>query len=109
MKGCWPCCRRNPERTDTARFITLYAVRHGEAFHNIREKEAKHKAEAKLRESDREGTSPQEVHAAQEAARQEALTDPCLRDAPLSDAGKQGALSARDTIASLVQGGLPQR
>ena len=67
MKGCWPCRRRNPERTDTARFITLYAVRHGEAFHNIREKEAKRKAEARLRESDREGTSPQEVHAAQEA------------------------------------------
>ena len=95
------CCSKRP------RCVTLYAVRHGEAIHNIREKEAKNEAEAAiLAENSR--CSKEEVTEAKEASRQVALHDPGLHDAPLSDAGKAGALEVREIIQTLITSGLPK-
>ena len=95
------CCSERP------RCVTLYAVRHGEAIHNIREKQAKNECEAAiLAENSR--CSKEEVSEAKEAFRQVALHDPNLHDAPLSDAGKAGALEVREIIQMLVTSGLPK-
>ena len=52
--------------------ITLYAVRHGEAVHNVKEKEAKMTAEASLRAST-ENPSPEAIKEAIEQERQKVL------------------------------------
>ena len=86
--------------------ITLYAVRHGEAVHNVKEKEAKMTAEASLRAST-ENPSPEAIKEAIEQERQKVLQDPSLHDAALSPNGKSGACDASAEIAELIRGGLP--
>ena len=76
------------EVSDQSLRITLYAVRHGEALHNIEEKIAKEQAK-------REGRDPEE-------ARKAVLNDPELYDAELSKEGKRMARDASTEIEKLV-------
>ena len=82
--------------------ITLYAVRHGEAVHNVKEKEAKITAEASLRAS-QDNPSPEAIKEAIEQERQKVLQDPSLHDAALSPAGKSGACDASAEIADALK------
>ena len=99
-------CRR--AETLPPRKLLLFAVRHGEAIHNVRESEARKSAEVEaLERGIRNGST--ELLAAKEEARNEALSDPLLHDAPLSDAGRQGAADAREAIMAFCnERGVPQ-
>lgn len=83
---------------------TLYLVRHGEARHNVLEKEAKEKAE---KEAEAEGLSPEETQERIKKAQAAVLEDPSLLDAPLSEAGKQEAEEARRSMQELQAKGFP--
>ena len=86
--------------------VILYAVRHGEALHNICEREASESVERAM--TNREGACDATVmRDAKDAARKAALLEPSLHDAPLSDAGKDGALVARTTLGGLFDSGFP--
>lgn len=103
------CLRRRGPTTEVrqARSVLLYAVRHGEATHNVREKEAKAEAEERCMLEAEGSPSNKVLDAAKEAARVAALQDPELHDAPLSDAGKTGALEARRALdATIASSGL---
>lgn len=74
---------------------TLYLIRHGEAEHNVLEKIAQKQAQE---EALALGLSPEETHERMEAARMAVLEDQTLRDAPITDKGRQ---EARDAMAKL--------
>ena len=86
--------------------IVLYAVRHGEALHNICERQAKEQAEMEISRNKGSLSRIGSGSALKEAARQAALADPSLHDAPLSDAGKAGAVKARTTLTGLFAEGM---
>ena len=70
---------------------TLYLVRHGEAAHNVKEAAAQ-KAE-------------KETYERMEEARQNVLKDSSLRDAPLTDMGKQQAVECAQRIQEIIEQG----
>jgi len=86
--------------------FTLYLIRHGEATHNIREKEAQEAAaaEAAARGLSRDSA---EVKQAMEQARKAVLQDDSLRDPPLSAAGAAIATQTRAGLAELAGRGFP--
>lgn len=82
---------------------TLYLVRHGEAVHNVLE--AKAQETARL-ESQSMNLSKEETHARMEAQRQAILQDPSLRDARLTDKGRQQARDCGKRLQELIDQGL---
>mmetsp|Transcript_84460 Transcript_84460/g.242513 ORF Transcript_84460/g.242513 Transcript_84460/m.242513 type:complete len:360 (+) Transcript_84460:51-1130(+) len=81
----------------------VFLVRHGEAVHNIEEKKAQQATAHALKAL---GLCPKsdKFKALVEDARRACLSDCCLRDAALSDAGKNQALSAKEVIHRLTHG-----
>ena len=81
---------------------TLYLIRHGEAVHNVLEKDAQQKAKA---EAMKLGLSKEETWQMMEEARKAVLEDASLRDAPLTDHGREQARLAASTLEQLVAEG----
>lgn len=81
---------------------TLYLVRHGEAAHNVKEAAAQ-KAEKEACEA--LGLSPEETYERMEEARQNVLKDSSLRDAPLTEMGKQQAVECAQRIQEIIEQG----
>ncbi|KAG7360347.1 fructose-2,6-bisphosphatase [Nitzschia inconspicua] len=81
---------------------TLYLIRHGEAVHNVLEAIAE--KEAKL-DAERRNLSPEETYAKMEEARQSVLTDPSLRDAPLTERGRQQAREVSQKLQAVMNQG----
>lgn len=84
---------------------TLYLVRHGEAVHNVLEDEAQQRAKE---EAVALNLSPQQTEALIEERRQAVLLDPSLRDAPLTDVGRQQARDCTQQLQRLIQEGVIQ-
>ncbi|CAK9100041.1 unnamed protein product [Durusdinium trenchii] len=86
---------------------TLYLIRHGEAVHNIQERQATQSAKAQAM---MEGLTPssKEFQQRVEAARRQVLLDETLHDAALSPSGKMQALDALAEIKRLTMQGYPQ-
>lgn len=82
------------------RSCLVYLIRHGEASHNVLEKKAKQRAKE---EAEAEGLSPREVAERMEEARKAVLVDESLRDAQLSENGRQDAIQARETLERLTK------
>jgi len=74
--------------------MMIYFVRHAEAEHNVKEKEA-------VQNSIKRGESKKE----QEAARKSILNNPVLRDAPLSYRGTQEARLSHTSLDDLMSAG----
>jgi len=90
------------EDEDCVKTYTVYFVRHGEAIHNVLEKQA----QAQAKESAMaEGYAPDsnETLGRIENARKEILNDTQLQDCPLTDLGKEEAESAKQTIAEICE------
>ena len=81
---------------------TLYLLRHGEAEHNVLEAQAQ--MAAKL-EATQLGLSPEETYERMEAARKAVLDDKSLRDAPLTDKGRQQAYNASQELQNIIDEG----
>ena len=96
----------NPNNSDNQvdETYTLYLIRHGEAMHNAKEKLAKEQAR---KDAEAEGLSPEEVQERIEAAQMAVLDDDTFFDAPLSEAGKLEAETARETMKALQERGFP--
>jgi len=86
--------------TGETRTYTLYLIRHGEACHNIMEKQA---ADRAMRDSAKQGLDDSETKQRMEEARKSVLDDPSLFDAPLSARGKDEARKAHDQLLELQQ------
>eukprot|EP00435_Cladocopium_sp_Y103_P046473 s1142_g13.t1 len=86
---------------------TLYLIRHGEAVHNIQERQAMQSAKTQAM---MEGLTPSSKDFQQrvEAARRHVLLDESLLDAALSPSGKMQALDALAEIKRLTMQGYPQ-
>lgn len=86
---------------------TLYLIRHGEAVHNIKERQAMQSAKTQAM---MEGLTPSSKDFQQrvEAARRNVLLDESLLDAALSPSGKMQALDALAEIKRLTMQGYPQ-
>ena len=92
--------RLSPDKTkDVHSRRTLYLVRHGEAVHNVLEKRAQQEAK---QEAEALNLSSEETHARMEEARQAVLQDPSLRDAPLTDQGRQEARECGQRLQKLI-------
>lgn len=95
----------NPKRLDHQessglhRRRTLYLIRHGEAAHNVLEKKAQE--EAKL-QAEALHLSSEETAARMEEARKAVLNDKSLRDAPLTERGRQQARECGKRLQQLV-------
>lgn len=97
------CASRNgggEEEEVPAVVKTLYLVRHGEALHNIQEREVNRLVQAAASQQGMGKSSP-EVKAAAEKMRKLVLEDEAFRDAPLSPDGKVGALAAQAELNRL--------
>jgi len=81
---------------------TLYLIRHGEAKHNVLEAKAQ---DAAKREAEILNLGPEETYQKMEAARRAVLHDVSLRDAPLTDRGRQQAREAGEKIQRLISSG----
>jgi len=79
---------------------TLYLVRHGEAIHNVLERQAQERAQ---QEAQRLQLSAEETAARMEQARKAVLEDASLRDAPLTDLGREQARQCGQRLQELVQ------
>eukprot|EP00429_Kryptoperidinium_foliaceum_P000478 CAMPEP_0176009410 /NCGR_PEP_ID=MMETSP0120_2-20121206/4236_1 /TAXON_ID=160619 /ORGANISM="Kryptoperidinium foliaceum, Strain CCMP 1326" /LENGTH=196 /DNA_ID=CAMNT_0017342205 /DNA_START=233 /DNA_END=820 /DNA_ORIENTATION=+ len=77
----------------------VYLIRHGEASHNVLEKKAQQQAKE---EAEAEGLPPSEVEERMEAARVAVLCDESLRDASLSEQGRQDARRARRELEDII-------
>lgn len=78
---------------------TIYLIRHGEAEHNVLEKIAQKKAEAEAKALN---LSPEETHERMEDARKLVLQDKSLRDAPLTEKGRQQARETSNKLKELI-------
>ena len=78
---------------------TLYLIRHGEAEHNVLEAIAQKKAKE---EAEILNLSPEETYEKMEEARKSVLTDVSLRDAQLTDRGRQQAKEASKKLRELI-------
>ena len=83
--------------------LTVFIIRHGEAEHNVKEKQAKETARKTLLEAGHHPNS-HEVVLAQKAAR-EAVLYAQEADPPLSAAGRESLAVSRERIADLVHAG----
>jgi broad specificity phosphatase PhoE len=81
---------------------TLYLIRHGEALHNVLEAQAEQAAKI---EAERLHLSPEETRQRMEEARQSVLTDPSLRDAPLTEKGKEQARQVSKQLQAIMENG----
>lgn len=81
---------------------TLYLIRHGEAEHNVLEKQAQDQAK---QEAETLGLSPDETWERMEEARKAVLLDAGLRDAALTDQGRQQAREAAARLEQIVAEG----
>lgn len=81
---------------------TLYFIRHGEALHNVRETEAQEQARL---EAEALHLSPEETRQKMEASRQAVLQDASLRDAPLTERGRQQARECGQQLQALIDNG----
>eukprot|EP00445_Apocalathium_hangoei_P035908 CAMPEP_0203954616 /NCGR_PEP_ID=MMETSP0359-20131031/87555_1 /ASSEMBLY_ACC=CAM_ASM_000338 /TAXON_ID=268821 /ORGANISM="Scrippsiella Hangoei, Strain SHTV-5" /LENGTH=1145 /DNA_ID=CAMNT_0050888149 /DNA_START=48 /DNA_END=3483 /DNA_ORIENTATION=+ len=81
---------------------TLFLVRHGEAVHNILEREAKKRASVAAKQ---QGLSPAFCKEEAERVRKQVLQDEALHDAALSLDGKVMALNAQAQINQLLSKG----
>jgi broad specificity phosphatase PhoE len=87
---------------------TLYLLRHGEAAHNVLEKEARKEAKESAMA---EGYAPdsEECLRRMEEARRDVLGDDTLLDSPLTDRGKEQARHAAEVVKALqASKGLPE-
>jgi broad specificity phosphatase PhoE len=82
---------------------TLYLVRHGEAVHNVLEDEAQQRAKE---EALALNLSAHQTEALIEERRQAVLLDPSLRDAPLTDLGRQQARDCAQQLQQLIRDGI---
>lgn len=89
----------NSVRTGLHRRRTLYLIRHGEAAHNVLEAQAQ---EAARLEAEAEGLTPEQVSDRMEAARRAVLLDTSLRDAPLTDVGREQARAAARKLQGII-------
>ena len=81
---------------------TLYLIRHGEAEHNVLEAAAQEKAKE---EAGAMNLSEEETFERMEKARKSVLNDHSLRDAKLTDKGRQQAREASDRLRELIESG----
>jgi len=81
---------------------TIYLVRHGEAIHNVLEVEAQKQA---LEEARALGLSDDDTNALVDERRQAVLHDPSLRDAPLTDKGREQAKECAIRLQELINNG----
>ena len=82
---------------------TLYLFRHGEALHNVLEKKAQQRAEQDARKIP--GLySEEEISERIEMARKAVLIDPELRDAELTDYGREQAHTAARNLRNAIRG-----
>ena len=81
---------------------TLYLIRHGEAEHNVLEAAAQKKAKE---EAEALNLSEEEIYERMETARKSVLNDISLRDAKLTDKGRQQARVACDRLRELIESG----
>jgi broad specificity phosphatase PhoE len=81
---------------------TLYLIRHGEAEHNVLEKAAQDTAKA---EAEKLGLSPSETWERMEEARKAVLDDVKLRDARLTEKGREQARAAATKLERIVAEG----
>ncbi|CAE7037533.1 DHBK [Symbiodinium sp. CCMP2456] len=101
---CWRSCYPDLKPPEVK---TLYLVRHGEAVHNIKEKQAQLNAKQQAL-SDGLTPSSGEFQARVETARKQVLQDETLHDAALSTSGKMQALDALAEIKRLTMQSYPQ-
>eukprot|EP00529_Nitzschia_sp_RCC80_P023128 CAMPEP_0113453466 /NCGR_PEP_ID=MMETSP0014_2-20120614/7370_1 /TAXON_ID=2857 /ORGANISM="Nitzschia sp." /LENGTH=476 /DNA_ID=CAMNT_0000344857 /DNA_START=282 /DNA_END=1712 /DNA_ORIENTATION=- /assembly_acc=CAM_ASM_000159 len=96
-------------KDEDQREIIMFLVRHGEAAHNIKEREAKTRAKEM---SVREGLSADDPVTLErmESARKSVLADETLRDAQLSDKGRKEAQEAHEKLQTILSEhpGLPR-
>lgn len=78
---------------------TLYLLRHGEATHNVLESKAQKEAELECKKLN---LSPEVTYERMEEARKSVLTDVKLRDAPLTENGRQQARDAATKLRNLI-------
>jgi broad specificity phosphatase PhoE len=78
---------------------TLYLIRHGEAKHNVLEAKAQ---KAAKEEAEKLNLSPEETWERMEEARKSVLNDKSLRDAPLTDRGREQAREASRRLKEMV-------
>jgi len=78
---------------------TIYLIRHGEAVHNVLEAKAQQEAE---KEAIKLNLSTDEIYERMEDARKSVLTDVKLRDAPLTEKGRQQARDASKKLKDLI-------
>lgn len=79
---------------------TLYLIRHGEAAHNVLEATAQQAAKL---QAEQLGLSPEETYERMEAARKSVLTDNSLRDANLTEKGRQQARDVATELHRIVE------
>eukprot|EP00536_Pseudo-nitzschia_multiseries_P012560 jgi/Psemu1/290374/fgenesh1_pg.485_\ len=79
---------------------TVYLIRHGEAEHNVLEKIAQKKAAGEARKL---GLSPEETHERMEEARTAVLQDKSLRDAALTEKGREQARELQHKLKELIR------
>lgn len=82
---------------------TLYLIRHGEAVHNVLEAKAQEKAK---QEGQKKNLPPDEIQQKMEEARRSVLHDGSLRDAALTDKGRQQAREASKKLHQLIHTGI---
>jgi broad specificity phosphatase PhoE len=93
-----------PKSAVVHRRRTLYLVRHGEAVHNVQEKQAQDKAR---QQAIAQGiTSESEIQQRMETARKAVLQDPTLFDAPLTQLGQQQAQQAAQKLLQIIHNGI---
>jgi len=81
---------------------TIYLIRHGEAEHNVLEHKAQQKAKE---EAEKLNLSPEETYERMEEARKSVLNDTSLRDAKLTDKGREQAREASKHLRELIDSG----
>jgi broad specificity phosphatase PhoE len=93
----------NSSRVGLHRRRTLYLIRHGEAIHNVLEAEAQSRAR---REAEAMDLTPEQSWERMEEARRAVLEDASLRDAPLTDLGRQQAREAARKLQGIIDKGV---
>lgn len=88
------------------RTYTVYLIRHGEAIHNVVEKQAQNEA-AQLCCKRGLSCDDNETLQAMEEARKGVLRDPSFFDAAITELGRKEARSARIILTEYVKEGLP--
>jgi broad specificity phosphatase PhoE len=98
------------ERTMTTRTedspcnYTLYLIRHGEAVHNVEEKEARARELEKCLAEGLDADAAETLDRMEEA-RMKVLEDPTLFDAPLTELGEEQTQQAGKKLKEMIDGG----